>query len=148
MLLARMSVRVKILLLVLLGLVLTGAAFLLGYKSDWGGLGDYLGNKEKWISAEVKILRPQTEIIAEYRDTMTKLLGIIDSTTGYKEILESAEARFFDIYVPNDIRDLHLRAFLDIKKIAAGPAASEEELKLLLKPIIEELLQKNNELTS
>lgn len=133
-------------LIILFGLLIMGAFGLLGYKSDLGNRGDYFGQKEDGISAEVNDLRSQPEIIAGYRDNMTNLLGTLDRVDDYQEILARANAGFLDIYVPNDMRDLHLRALLDIKRFEEGSAVSAVELKDFIKTRVEELLRKNNEL--
>lgn len=141
---ASLSPKVKVAGLVLLGFLLVGVFLLIGDKVDFSRRNDYLGKKDN-ISATVKRLRGQKDIVREYRENMTKLLATVAAADDYSAILAAAEAGFLDIYVPNDLREFHLRALLDIRE-ASQPDTDPLWLKSIIQSKIEELLAKNNEL--
>ncbi len=98
---------------------------------------------------EARPARTQAEIIPEYNRNMKQLLETIQAMEGTKEeIFSRAEAGFFNIYVPNDLKDLHIQTLLEIQKLADKPKESADAgvVKERLSSLLNNLLEKNESL--
>ena len=117
-------------------------------KNNTGSLATVLSNtnsdKKQPPFDEEKIIRTQEEIRIEYEKNISVLLETTRLTEGsISEILAQTEASFFDIFVPNDKRDLHIQTLLEIQKLKREETFNgAEELKIRLIPLLEALLKK------
>ncbi len=95
---------------------------------------------------ESKVLRSQEEISEEYRQNIGELLETLQIMEGSsEEIFSKAEAGFFDILVPTDLRDLHIQTLLKIQKMEDEEMfVDKEALRNRLIPLLITLLKAIN----
>ena len=118
-------------------------SFFIGY-----GMGGEKKTSEKAktdenAGAEVKILRSQEEIAVSYKGSMERLSGRLEEAKDKGEIVSIVSSGFFDIYVPTDLRDLHLQKMLEAFKLMERADLTGEETKEKIILIIKELIKEN-----
>lgn len=91
-----------------------------------------------------KPVRTQEEIWTGYEKNINTLLNLVNSSEeDTKVILDKVETGFFDIFVPNQKKDLHIQTLLQIQKLkSSGSIDSKEKMREYIVPLLTALLQK------
>lgn len=144
---ARFSNKRGLVLGAVIFLVILALAFFVGYS-----LGDY-GNTDKdnqettsQTGLEVKILRTQEEIATSYKGSMERAIDRLNKAGSREDVVSVSENMFFDIYVPTDLRDMHVEKLLEANKLLEDTSLNKEGLKEKLIYIINELLAENQKI--
>ncbi len=97
-------------------------------------------------NAEVKILRSQEEITASYKEYMNRLIERLQKAESREDVVGISQNMFFDVYVPTDLKDMHVQKMLETNKLIEDITLDAEQLKEKLIYIINELLAENQKI--
>jgi len=94
-------------------------------------------------TVKTKVLKSQEEIWPEYKENIGKLLETIEVMEGDSEaILQKTEAGFLNIFVPNDLREMHINTLLEIQTIDQFEYFKDPEaLRSKIIPLLSKLLE-------
>lgn len=144
---ARFDSKQKIVLGALIFVSVLVLAVFLGYRlKDYKRASNSDQEAKSTADTEITELRSQEEISNSYKQNMDRAINRLGVLENREEIVSVSQSSFFDIYVPTDLKDMHLQKMLEVRRLVEQADLSNDELKEKVIGIFNELLIENQKI--